>query len=134
MMIKLKSPEISGLFNSHGAGGRTRTDMGRESPLDFESSAYTNFATPAFPNLCQQSYSIQFLLILFKSMKSRRCHKVQIGNVFNDIDGSILEVQSLLSDVEDITSYLHVIESVVSEGISDGGSQSAILRNHSDDC
>ena len=29
-----------------GAGGRTRTDMSVTS-LDFESSAYTNFATPA---------------------------------------------------------------------------------------
>ena len=30
-----------------GAGGRTRTDMSVTSP-DFESGAYTNFATPAF--------------------------------------------------------------------------------------
>ena len=29
-----------------GAGGRTRTDMSLTSP-DFESGAYTNFATPA---------------------------------------------------------------------------------------
>lgn len=29
-----------------GAGGRTRTDMSVTSP-DFESGAYTNFATPA---------------------------------------------------------------------------------------
>ena len=29
-----------------GAGGRTRTDMGLLPP-DFESGAYTNFATPA---------------------------------------------------------------------------------------
>jgi hypothetical protein len=31
---------------SNGAGGRTRTDMSVTSP-DFESGAYTNFATPA---------------------------------------------------------------------------------------
>ena len=31
---------------SYGAGGRTRTDMSVTSP-DFESGAYTNFATPA---------------------------------------------------------------------------------------
>ena len=30
----------------NGAGGRTRTDMSLTSP-DFESGAYTNFATPA---------------------------------------------------------------------------------------
>ena len=30
----------------YGAGGRTRTDMSLTSP-DFESGAYTNFATPA---------------------------------------------------------------------------------------
>ena len=29
-----------------GAGGRTRTDMSLRTP-DFESGAYTNFATPA---------------------------------------------------------------------------------------
>ena len=36
------------LFNAwgFGAGGRTRTDMSLTSP-DFESGAYTNFATPA---------------------------------------------------------------------------------------
>ena len=33
-----------------GAGGRTRTDMSVTS-LDFESSAYTNFATPALEGL-----------------------------------------------------------------------------------
>jgi hypothetical protein len=33
-------------LKSHGAGGRTRTDMSLTSP-DFESGAYTNFATPA---------------------------------------------------------------------------------------
>ena len=38
---------LSFLGNSHrGAGGRTRTDMSLTSP-DFESGAYTNFATPA---------------------------------------------------------------------------------------
>jgi hypothetical protein len=31
---------------NYGAGGRTRTDMSLTSP-DFESGAYTNFATPA---------------------------------------------------------------------------------------
>ena len=34
-------------WKSCGAGGRTRTDMSVTSP-DFESGAYTNFATPAF--------------------------------------------------------------------------------------
>jgi hypothetical protein len=34
------------LVISNGAGGRTRTDMSLTSP-DFESGAYTNFATPA---------------------------------------------------------------------------------------
>jgi hypothetical protein len=34
-------------MKSYGAGGRTRTDMSLTSP-DFESGAYTNFATPAF--------------------------------------------------------------------------------------
>src|SRR5712671_4413316 len=34
------------LVVSYGAGGRTRTDMSLTSP-DFESGAYTNFATPA---------------------------------------------------------------------------------------
>ncbi len=33
-------------MQSAGAGGRTRTDMSVTSP-DFESGAYTNFATPA---------------------------------------------------------------------------------------
>jgi hypothetical protein len=33
-------------LQSYGAGGRTRTDMSVTSP-DFESGAYTNFATPA---------------------------------------------------------------------------------------
>ena len=33
-------------LKSYGAGGRTRTDMSLTSP-DFESGAYTNFATPA---------------------------------------------------------------------------------------
>src|SRR5688572_14214128 len=33
-------------FVNDGAGGRTRTDMSLTSP-DFESGAYTNFATPA---------------------------------------------------------------------------------------
>mgnify|MGYP006969321100 CR=1 FL=1 len=60
MMIKLKSPELSGLFNSLGAGGRTRTDMGRESPLDFESSAYTNFATPAFSTRLSKAIAYNF--------------------------------------------------------------------------
>ena len=35
------------LLEEFGAGGRTRTDMSVTSP-DFESGAYTNFATPAF--------------------------------------------------------------------------------------
>ena len=34
-------------LKSCGAGGRTRTDMSVTSP-DFESGAYTNFATPAW--------------------------------------------------------------------------------------
>lgn len=34
---------------SYGAGGRTRTDMPLRAP-DFESGAYTNFATPAEVN------------------------------------------------------------------------------------
>lgn len=34
------------IFEEFGAGGRTRTDMSVTSP-DFESGAYTNFATPA---------------------------------------------------------------------------------------
>ncbi len=38
---------LKGLQESYkNAGGRNRTDMSI-SPLDFESSAYTNFATPA---------------------------------------------------------------------------------------
>ena len=34
------------IYGKSGAGGRTRTDMSVTSP-DFESGAYTNFATPA---------------------------------------------------------------------------------------
>jgi hypothetical protein len=37
----------SEMRKGYGAGGRTRTDMSVTSP-DFESGAYTNFATPAF--------------------------------------------------------------------------------------
>jgi hypothetical protein len=37
---------LSPLIAADGAGGRTRTDMSLTSP-DFESGAYTNFATPA---------------------------------------------------------------------------------------
>ncbi len=36
------------LSGKTGAGGETRTLMSVTSP-DFESGAYTNFATPAFP-------------------------------------------------------------------------------------
>ena len=35
-----------GIRRDYGAGGRTRTDMSLRTP-DFESGAYTNFATPA---------------------------------------------------------------------------------------
>ncbi len=37
---------LVGTMEDYGAGGRTRTDMSLTSP-DFESGAYTNFATPA---------------------------------------------------------------------------------------
>ena len=49
---RLPPAHLSGGFNVTncdsvlGAGGRTRTDMSVTSP-DFESGAYTNFATPA---------------------------------------------------------------------------------------
>ena len=39
-----------------GAGGRTRTDMSLTSP-DFESGAYTNFATPAAKNEAEDNKS-----------------------------------------------------------------------------
>ena len=39
-------PDLFGNAERFGAGGRTRTDMSLTSP-DFESGAYTNFATPA---------------------------------------------------------------------------------------
>ena len=41
-----KAAMLSLVVLSNGAGGRTRTDMSLTSP-DFESGAYTNFATPA---------------------------------------------------------------------------------------
>jgi len=41
----------------NGAGGRTRTDMSLTSP-DFESGAYTNFATPA----CGKDNTVSFSL------------------------------------------------------------------------
>ena len=49
---KLEADSRSSVFGTEkarkvaGAGGRTRTDMSLTSP-DFESGAYTNFATPA---------------------------------------------------------------------------------------
>jgi hypothetical protein len=55
---RLNRPEVSQIYfalvwlvcskrlEKRGAGGRTRTDMSVTSP-DFESGAYTNFATPA---------------------------------------------------------------------------------------
>ena len=41
-----KMPDLFRNKKGFGAGGRTRTDMSLTSP-DFESGAYTNFATPA---------------------------------------------------------------------------------------
>ena len=43
--VSIASETTNG-WNEFGAGGRTRTDMSVTSP-DFESGAYTNFATPA---------------------------------------------------------------------------------------
>lgn len=45
-------------LRSYGAGGRTRTDMSLTSP-DFESGAYTNFATPA----CAEDNTVSFSLV-----------------------------------------------------------------------
>ena len=42
-----KRGKLIGKSGGGGAGGRTRTDMRLPSP-DFESGAYTNFATPAW--------------------------------------------------------------------------------------
>ena len=42
----LRQSNLIELGFGFGAGGRTRTDMSLTSP-DFESGAYTNFATPA---------------------------------------------------------------------------------------
>ena len=44
MAVKISNASL--VVVSYGAGGRTRTDMSLTSP-DFESGAYTNFATPA---------------------------------------------------------------------------------------
>ena len=44
--ISIQSDFLRILKDEFGAGGRTRTDMSVTSP-DFESGAYTNFATPA---------------------------------------------------------------------------------------
>ena len=45
--LKSANLEPNEIVRIYGAGGRTRTDMSLTSP-DFESGAYTNFATPAY--------------------------------------------------------------------------------------
>ncbi len=52
--------KLLGLLN-YGAGGRTRTDMSLTSP-DFESGAYTNFATPAFGEKNNKSCRLEFAI------------------------------------------------------------------------
>ncbi len=57
-----------------GAGGGIRTHMEQNVPLDFESSASANFATPAcfffitFQNLSQQQRPQDFPIMTFPKM------------------------------------------------------------------
>jgi hypothetical protein len=46
MRVEAASEKEFLILEEFGAGGRTRTDMSLRTP-DFESGAYTNFATPA---------------------------------------------------------------------------------------